>query len=117
MSNRPVSHSEAFTYCPSEDFGQISSVLKGPYFNSCSVQEILHVSYSFSRHEAQVVELNQQLINWNIVVFNETFILMHTKQPPPTPSSLWDLSETFALRPLSSSKASPVMLAVLSGGT
>lgn len=84
MSNRPLSHSGAFTHCPSEDFGQISSVLRGPYFNCCSVQEILHVSSSFSRHEAQAVELNQQLINWNIVVFNETFILIHTKHPPPS---------------------------------
>lgn len=109
--------SEAFTHCPSEDCGQISAVLKGPYFNSCSVQEILHVSSSFSRHEAQAVELNQQLINWNIVVFNETFILIHTTPPPP-PLLFVLLSETtFALRLLSSSRASPVMLAVLSGGT
>lgn len=67
------------------------------------------MSNSFSRHEAQAVELNQQLINWNIVVFNETFLLMHSKQPPS--------ETTFALRPLSLSRSSTVMLVVLSGGT
>lgn len=42
-------------------FIQIKTALKGRHVDSCTVQEILRVSYSFSRREAESVESNQRI--------------------------------------------------------